>query len=333
MANRSFKPASYLASAAQRSCSPARPGLTGTSSGGIIQSDDGLLGTMRGLGLENQRDGTITSSGIRTNGPETTPPRKRSVPIAIELPKRNTQSYTPLTARGDLPGGYFPNHDVEAECRPHGFGSSAMHHVQSPFSPFNMSGFSSGASSIGDDTAPKFMMQMSPFAAPMSSTLPETLTKPMGKYHPANYRSTTNTEESIPTSVAYGRPQMPPDNLTMPNLRTRKSSQGHKRDSSDVKKKLKQYQQVMIAQAKAASEKTKGIISEKKRKLSSPRLEPANAIMISGAITPLELEEAMMIGYMDVAKSKEKKSGDEESPATYALGTPVDVAKENVERI
>ena len=34
-----------------------------------------------------------------------TPGRKRSAPIAIELPDRNpTAVYTPLSARGDLPG-------------------------------------------------------------------------------------------------------------------------------------------------------------------------------------------------------------------------------------
>jgi hypothetical protein len=34
-----------------------------------------------------------------------TPGRKRSAPIAIDLPGRNpTAVYTPLSARGDLPG-------------------------------------------------------------------------------------------------------------------------------------------------------------------------------------------------------------------------------------
>lgn len=33
-----------------------------------------------------------------------TPGRKRSQPIAIELPSRGTAAYTPLSARGDLPG-------------------------------------------------------------------------------------------------------------------------------------------------------------------------------------------------------------------------------------
>lgn len=333
MASRSFKPASYLASAAQRSCSPARPGFTRTSSGGSVKSDDGgFVGTMRGLGLENQRDGNVAPGGIHTHGPDTSPTRKRSVPIAIELPKRNTLAYTPLTARGELPGGYFPNHDVEAEYRPHGFGSSTMHRVQSPF---NKSGFSSRASSVGDDTAPKLTMQMTPLLAPMSPTLPEPLVKPMGKYHPANYKSLDSTEVSTPTSVPPIRPPMPPSNLTMPSLRTRKSSQGHKRDSSDVKKKLKQYQQDMIAQAKAATEKTQGkILEEKKKKPSSPRLEPAIGTMSPGAITPLELEEAMISGYMDVRRGSEGTRIDNgESPVIYALGTPVDLARENVERI
>lgn len=207
-----------------------------------------------------------------------------------------------------------------------------MHRVQSPFT---MSGVSSAASSAGSDTAPKLTMQMPPFLVPMSPTLPEPLVKPTGKYHPANYKSPDNTEATTPTSNPSVRPTLPPNNLTMPSLRTRKSSQGHKRESSDIKKKLKQYQRDMIAQARAATEKTQGkIISQKKKSPSSPRLEPATGVMSPGNITPLELEEAMMEGYMDARQRRSSATiTNSDSQVTYALGTPVDLAKENVTRI
>lgn len=48
---------------------------------------------------------TVKSSYFEDYNKPTTPGRKRSAPIAIELPGRNPQTvYTPLSARGDLPG-------------------------------------------------------------------------------------------------------------------------------------------------------------------------------------------------------------------------------------
>lgn len=44
-----------------------------------------------------------SSSSVTPQQPET-PGRKKSDPIAIELPSRGTAAYTPLSARGDLPG-------------------------------------------------------------------------------------------------------------------------------------------------------------------------------------------------------------------------------------
>jgi hypothetical protein len=198
-----------------------------------------------------------------------------------------------------------------------------------------MSGFSSAASSVGSDTAPKLNMQMPPFNVPMSPTLPDTLVKPMGKYHPANYKSPNTTEISTPNSNLSMRPMMPPNNLTIPSLRTRKSSQGHKRESSDIKKKLKQYQRDMIAQARAATEKTQGKIGTEKKKPSSPRLEPASGTMSPGNITPFELEETMMEGYMDARRDSGATVTNgslSNSPIIYALGTPVDLTTENVAR-
>jgi hypothetical protein len=50
----------------------------------------------------NNTPETESSSSIHNQYPDT-PGRKRSQPIAIELPHKE-QIYTPLSARGDLPG-------------------------------------------------------------------------------------------------------------------------------------------------------------------------------------------------------------------------------------
>jgi hypothetical protein len=90
----------------------------------------------------------------------------------------------------------------------------------------------------------------------------------------------------------------------------------------------------MIAQARAATEKTQGNSSLQKKNPSSPRLEPAHGVMSPGNITPLELEEAMMEGYMDAGRrSSAATITNSGSPVIYALGTPVDLARENVARI
>ena len=140
------------------------------------------------------------------------------------------------------------------------------------------------------DSTPKVPTHLlSPSAfGQLSPTIPETLRIPMGKYHPSNYKSPASTEVSTPTSNP--RTPLPPTNLSIPTTSSKRGSKerpGHERKSSDIKRKLQQYQREMIAQARAAAPTMKdGRISKEP---SSPRLQPLGS---PGPITPFDLEEA-----------------------------------------
>jgi hypothetical protein len=115
---------------------------------------------------------------------------------------------------------------------------------------------------------------------------------PAGKYYPSNYHSPATTRVSSPTPVA----PLPPNNLTIPpatTLKTKRQKSGHERDSSDVKRKLQQYQRDMIAQARLATSHTGHGLKLQMPKPVSPKLMPAGS---PGPITPLELEESA--GYL-----------------------------------
>merc|ERR1712230_206923 len=141
-----------------------------------------------------------------------TPGRKRSQPIAIEPPSRGTAAYTPLSARGDLPGGYFPNHEeITKPYRSHPF---SYHHGRSHQNESTMT-MSPTFSPTSDSTpkVPTHLLSPSAFGQ-LSPTIPETLRIPMGKYHPSNYKSPASTEVSTPTSNP--RTPLPPTNLSIP---------------------------------------------------------------------------------------------------------------------
>merc|ERR1711939_261884 len=107
-----------------------------------------------------------------------TPGRKRSQPIAIEPPSRGTAAYTPLSARGDLPGGYFPNHEeITKPYRSHPFSyhhgpchrPSVLHRTQLP-------------RCLPTCSAPQPLVNYpprspSPFAFPWANTIPRTINR------------------------------------------------------------------------------------------------------------------------------------------------------------
>ncbi|KAL5325216.1 hypothetical protein ACEPPN_006340 [Leptodophora sp. 'Broadleaf-Isolate-01'] len=317
MASRSFKPASYLASAAQQAPNRSpRPSFTRTSSNSSTvstKSEDSVVVSLRALSTaaaaadskEMGKTKTKTESGSMGRPPPRsttpvgssssvsqpplldTPGRKRSQPIAIELPSRGTAAYTPLSARGDLPGGYFPNHEeITKSYRSHPFSNHLARSHQNE-SPMAMSPTFTPTS----ETTPKMPTHhmLSPSAlGQLSPTIPETLRIPMGKYHPSNYKSPTSTEVSTPTSTP--RAPLPPTNLSIPASTSKRGSKerpGHERKSSDIKRKLQEYQRNMIAQARSAAPTMKdGRISKEPN---SPRLQPMGS---PGPITPFELEEA-----------------------------------------
>jgi hypothetical protein len=99
-----------------------------------------------------------------------------------------------------------------------------------------------------------------PIADPLLASLP------LGKYHPSNY----------PSRVKL------PDQL---------GPQTHKRQKSDIKKKLQQYQRDMVEQATLAGR----LAMPGNMKPVSPRLAP---LLSPGPVTPMELEERD--GYLGV---------------------------------
>ncbi|PBP16089.1 hypothetical protein BUE80_DR013209 [Diplocarpon rosae] len=100
MAGRSFKPASFLALNSSRSPRPAFTRTSSSSSTLSTQSEDSLGGLLR----EERERCTTPVNTSSAPPPLETPGRKRSQPIAIEMPARGPTAYTPLSARGDLPG-------------------------------------------------------------------------------------------------------------------------------------------------------------------------------------------------------------------------------------
>jgi len=98
-----------------------------------------------------------------------------------------------------------------------------------------------------------------------------------------------------PTSVPAA-----PTNLEIPAMKKNKRP-NHERRTSDVKRKLQQYQRDMIAQARLASSSHEGAVRVSKP--ISPRILPLGS---PGPITPFELEESS--GYM-VAGARAGGSG------------------------
>jgi hypothetical protein len=133
-------------------------------------------------------------------------------------------------------------------------------------------------------------LETTPRAPPsIISPVPEVLTMPMGKYHPANYKTPA---KAAPTSV----PTLAPTNFHLPpSVSDRKKSRpGHERHGSDVKRKLQEYQLGQMQRAQMLAQ-TYGGSSSGGSKPISPRLLPLGS---PGPITPFELEDNADAGYV-----------------------------------
>ncbi|KAI0201843.1 hypothetical protein F4808DRAFT_459602 [Astrocystis sublimbata] len=216
----------------------------------------------------------------------------RSKPIAIELPvpKKKTNSapvYTPpapLTARGDLPGGYFPLHEEQNRLyRPHPFHLDAskarlksIQRASNESSPEILS--SSHAAAKGDVVAaaapkpPSFQpnctldmpnsflgkpRRADPAATtPVASYLPlgDRSSMPMGKYYPSNYERRKDEKKSRQHRTTTSAPAMSSSSKSDSQVPTvnQTPSMGHGRTEPTAKARLQQYQRDMIAQASIA---------------------------------------------------------------------------------
>ncbi|KAJ2960474.1 hypothetical protein NQ176_g11050 [Zarea fungicola] len=176
--------------------------------------------------------------------PASSSSRGGSRPIAIELPKSRKaakSAYTPtetLSARGDLPGGYFPMHE-DPQCR--------IHRTH----PFH-------AENRQKTTEPKFDMQDGrepPSAStatswqdthtPVSSYLPSGFHDqplPVGKYYPSNYERRTRQMQNQRSYVS--------ESVTS-YAKTDAHGSTYK-GGDDARQRLQQYQRDMVAQASFA---------------------------------------------------------------------------------
>ncbi|KAH7308533.1 hypothetical protein B0I35DRAFT_97925 [Stachybotrys elegans] len=256
-----------------------------------------------------------------------------SKPIAIELPaiSRNKISsapvYTPpepLSARGDLPGGYFPLHeDPNGRVHhPHPF------HHDSKLARHKSITLAAENSPLDGRKPPATTSASIPTARattnmPVASYLPSGFHDtplPMGKYYPSNYeqrnRDPRSSRPSFSESAAPTKssPQLPHAPLSSSN----------KPPEDEVRRRMIQYQRDMVAQARLAlsssatcSSKSnpslQGLPIKELRFLATSPHKPASPKLVPlgspGPVTPMELESGSG-SYLD----KGERIGDSLAP-------------------
>ncbi|KAF3019452.1 hypothetical protein E8E14_013646 [Neopestalotiopsis sp. 37M] len=259
-----------------------------------------------------------------------------SQPIAIELPvirkprPSNSSVYTPpapLSARGDLPGGYFPLHEDQSRVyRSHPFHLDASkarerslkNAVEScspeihppPSAPVTTGRTPPPARLSMPTKMPSLGSQPPPMASgssanntPVASYIPSGVHAnplPMGKYYPSNYESKHPSPQMHPVrpSAATSTSTVKSDSQ-IPTVRTEGLS-GHSRQESEAKRRLQQYQRDMIAQASLAinggnlNAAALNAISMRNIGFSSVSSNPSKPNLAPlgspGPVTPLDLE-------------------------------------------
>ncbi|KAF3802321.1 hypothetical protein GCG54_00012569 [Colletotrichum gloeosporioides] len=345
---RSFKPPAYFS----RTRRPAMPGRTLSNSSDVSvasassRSDDHCDLLMSGLNTPAQEKTGFDSLKL-TTAPELCSPRGNSRPITIELPHslrkiNSAPTHTPpepLSARGDVPGGYFPLHeDPKARIhRTHPFhadGGPLRHHsvcltrdssshVEPHGTPLPI------LMAPSTHLSPSMALESDPSRSntPVASYLPSGIHDtplPMGKYYPSNYESRGSQD---PTRIGPSAPHTRASSTRSGgHIPTREGFRSSRQDS-EVRRKLQQYQRDMIAQARlAASEVLGGAASQStvtssstvnlngvpltslhhigtsgSHKPISPRLLPLGS---PGPVTPMNLE-GEDVGYLDGGRNDE----------------------------
>ncbi|KAM0155803.1 hypothetical protein ACHAQE_002288 [Botrytis cinerea] len=308
--HRSYKTSSYFPTNGGRDVSRRPHTNTKTQpSYSSSSSEEDIIASLKDLAIQSRTREITSTSNSSTNSPrygtpgthvETisttfdTPKKSDSIPISCGQSTRRARVYTPLTGRGELPGGYFPGFaDENPEILKSTVLLSTSRSRNSPeMHPITISSMSSPMDSPSSDATVRGPPSIinSPF------TLPETLVIPKGKYYPSNYKPSPTSPlpvplTSIPPSILNG------GNLQLPakSQRQKPANPHHQRKSSDVKRKLQKYQKDMIEQARMvhASVVSSPGESAPGSKPISPRLLPLGS---PGPITPFELEESS--GYL-----------------------------------
>ncbi|KAF5978702.1 hypothetical protein FCOIX_5698 [Fusarium coicis] len=247
------------------------------------------------------------------SAPSTPRSRSRSHvrPIAIDLPqiRRFTSAPArtppePLSARGDLPGGYFPLHeDPNSRVhRPHPF----QHHPDT-----RMSRLISESGPIYADSPTSHPAQsavMSHSNTPVASYLAPGFHDqpvPMGKYYPSNYERKYGAQSVRPPLSGSVSSNVGSDSSAIPH------ASGQAKLDSELRRKLLQYKRDMVTQTSMAANEFIGSSAKSGdkpglslndlpfrdcrfatpgyQKPLSPRLLPISS---PGPITPMELEKA-----------------------------------------
>ncbi|RYP06673.1 hypothetical protein DL764_003019 [Monosporascus ibericus] len=234
----------------------------------------------------------ITHESSLVDSPRSTPAGSR--PIAIELPNpKNITSapvYTPpapLSARGDLPCGYFPLHEEQPTLyRPHPFQLDASKarkksiQLASGPCPSDSQVFLSNITATGTIAfASSSKAAAAAAAAATSAAMADQTTRlqpdgaslpnpkpctpvtsynpspyqenalPMGKYYPSNYEKRKVQQQRPHVSDVTSSPMKSDTHLTTAR---QGPMAGHTRNESEAKRRLAQYQRDMIAQAAMA---------------------------------------------------------------------------------
>ncbi|KAH8677249.1 hypothetical protein BGZ61DRAFT_76979 [Ilyonectria robusta] len=203
-----------------------------------------------------------------------------SRPITIELPQHRRFSAAPtrtppepLSARGDLPGGYFPLHeDPNSRVhRPHPF---QAHHDARMARHQSMGLVADPRAAYADrpTSHPAPGLSMAQSNTPVASYLPAGFHDsplPMGKYYPSNYEqrnaSQTSLRQSFSGSLASNSTSDSDGTLRQPDRSHIATPE------SEIQRKLQQYQRDMVAQASMAANELIGSSTSSEAKLGTGR--------------------------------------------------------------
>ncbi|TDZ15420.1 hypothetical protein Cob_v011593 [Colletotrichum orbiculare MAFF 240422] len=359
---RSFKPPAYFSRARR----PAPPGRTMSNSSDVSvasnRSEDHDHFIMSGLNTPAQEKTGF--DGFKVAQPEMRSPRASPAPAAHRFPfclpygsgsagwsgspcgpftafycflcrlgqgLNPGSPVSPVGARGDIPGGYFPLHEDPKNRvhRPHPFqeGGLPRHHsvsvaVVASEAERRASRFNTMAPSTRLSPLTALDADHARANTPVASYLPSGAhhtSLPMGKYYPSNY-------ENRPQEPRIG-PSAPPVRVSSTrsegHIPSRETFRSTNKDT-EVRRKLAQYQRDMIAQARLAASEVLGSSAESSaastvplngvplptlhiggpgsHKPLSPRLLPLGS---PGPVTPMNLEGEDVGGYLDSGRNDE----------------------------
>jgi hypothetical protein len=267
MANfaRTFKSPSYLTPRRR----PAIPGRTFSNSSELSMASSNSNNAQP----DDSHDLPVTSApntpGLFAESPAyehdevfpLSPSPVSSRPIAIEAPKwkriKSTETRTPpapLSARGELPGGYFPLHeDPGARVHhPHPF------HQDSKLARHKSISLAAESAPMHEPLSPQ------PVPATTTAAMPPTNTShnmpiasyypsgfhdtplPMGKYYPTNYEQRSQSRQSSSKSSFVGTPSSRPGSVHSQGP----SASPEKPSAAEVQRRMEQYKRDMAMQTR-----------------------------------------------------------------------------------